>query len=454
MIHFTRALRWMGMAWGLSFGAAVGVHAQVTDPEIKKTQDGYCLLRNTPAYAAATQFVPQKGLGECLESGGVLPQPAEGIQPNGLQSYCRGVDCVDSLSKFKATYPIAPSGQPRPLPTVSSLSLKQRGLIHNANRIFDTNPTLAMLLVEKGEIIFERYHPQIGPKTPLLGYSMSKTLAALTVGRLHCAGLLPDLDRQAKSYDDRLAGSQYGEATVRQLLMMSSGAARGAAMKGGNPLHPPPNLPNARPGNPWYAGYADMRRQLHDYGAPQKKQDQSWVKAGEEFSYKNLDTQALSFVASGQGRPEFSASFANLFWPSVQAEQVAYWIHDQNGITHTPASFHATLRDWARIGLHIMDERRTPSADCYNRYVEKASTTQIPNQSKSFGNDYWIGRSFQGYGYQIWTDNTEDPRGTFYLNGYRGQRIAINAERQQMMVVFSVEESYMDKLYQLFASWK
>lgn len=97
MIHFTRALQWMGMAWGLSFGASVGVHAQVAGPEIKKTQDGYCLLRNTPAYAAATQFVPQKGLGECLESGGVLPQPVEGIQPNGLQSYCRGVDCVDSL---------------------------------------------------------------------------------------------------------------------------------------------------------------------------------------------------------------------------------------------------------------------------------------------------------------------------------------------------------------------
>jgi CubicO group peptidase (beta-lactamase class C family) len=449
-----RMMQVSGVAWVIGASMVVGAQAQSPGPEIKKTQDSYCLLRNTPAYAIATQFTPQKSLAECLQSGGVLPQPPEGIQPNGLQSYCRGVDCVDSLSKFKATYPIAPSGQPRPLPTVPSLSLKQRGLIHNANRIFDTNPTLAMLLVEKGEIIFERYHPQIGPKTPLLGYSMSKTLAALTVGRMHCAGLLPDLDRQAKSYDDRLSGTQYGEATVRQLLKMASGATRGAAIKGGNPLNPPPHLPHARPGSPWYAGYADMRKQLEDYGDSQKKPDHSAVAAGEEFSYKNLDTQALSFVAGGQGRPEFSVSFANLFWPSVQAEQVAYWIHDQNGITHTPASFHATLRDWARIGLHIMDERRTPSADCYNRYVEKASTTQIQNRSQSFGEDYWLGRSFQGYGYQIWTENTQDPRGTFYLNGFRGQRIAINAERQQMMVVFSVEESYMDKLYALFASWQ
>jgi CubicO group peptidase (beta-lactamase class C family) len=454
MLHFTRSMRFNGIAWGLCLFVAAGGYAQVPGSEIKKTLDGYCLLKDTPAYTLATQFVLQKNLGECLQSGGILPPPPEGVQPNGLQSYCRGVDCVDSLSKFKATYPIAPSGQPRPLPLVSGLSPKQRTLIHNANRIFDANPTLAMLLVEKGEIIFERYHPQIGSHTPLLGYSMSKTLTALTVGRLHCAGLLPDLDRQAKSYDERLAGTQYGEASVRQLLMMASGAARGAAIKGGNPLQPPAHLPYAFPGSPWYAGYADMRRQLHDYGAPQKKQDQSGVKAGEEFSYKNLDTQALSFVAGGQGRPEFSASFANLFWPSVQAEQMAYWIHDQNGITHTPASFHATLRDWARIGLHIMDERRTPTADCYNRFVEKASTTQISNQSKKFGDDHWIGRSFKGYGYQIWTENFEDPSGTFYLNGYRGQRIAINPERQQMMVVFSVEETYMDKLYQLFASWK
>ena len=61
---------------------------------------------------------------------------------------------------------------------------------------------------------------------------------------------------------------------------------------------------------------------------------------------------------------------------------------------------------------------------------------------------------FQGYGYQIWTENFEDPRGTFYLAGGRGQRIAINPERQQMMVVFSMEENYMGMLYQLFASWK
>ena len=74
---------------------------------------------------------------------------------------------------------------------------------------------------------------------------------------------------------------------------------------------------------------------------------------------------------------------------------MAYLIHDQKGITHTPGSFHATLRDWARIGLHIMDERRTPTGDCYNRFVEKASTTQIQNQSKSFGDDLWLGRSFQ-----------------------------------------------------------
>ena len=86
---------------------------------------------------------------------------------------------------------------------------------------------------------------------------MGKSLTALTVGRVHCSGLLPDLDRKAKSYDDRLAGTQYGEATVRQLLMMASGAARGSAKRGGSPLNPPAHLPNAFFGNPWYAGYAD-----------------------------------------------------------------------------------------------------------------------------------------------------------------------------------------------------
>ena len=261
---------------GICFSIAVSAHAQVPGPEIKKTQDGYCLLRNTPAYALATQFTPLPSLGDCLQSGGVLPQPPEGIQPYALPVYCRGVDCVDSLSKFQTVYPIQPSGRPRLLPLTTRFSFKQRGLIQNANRIFDTNPTLAILLVEKGEIIFERYRPEVGPKTPFLGYSMGKSLTALTVGRVHCSGLLPDLDRKAKSYDDRLAGTQYGEATVRQLLMMASGATRGSAKGGGSPLNPPAHLPNAFLGSPWYAGYADYQKQLHDYGAPQKKPDQSF----------------------------------------------------------------------------------------------------------------------------------------------------------------------------------
>ena len=51
-------MKFFYVSLGICFSIALGAQAQVPGPEIKKTQDGYCLLRNTQAYAAATQFTP------------------------------------------------------------------------------------------------------------------------------------------------------------------------------------------------------------------------------------------------------------------------------------------------------------------------------------------------------------------------------------------------------------
>lgn len=380
--------------------------------------------------------------------GYALDVPATGIQPHGLQRYCSGIDCVDSLAKFKNIYTIKKSNLPQVMPKRESLSWSDKAAVNKANSIFERNPAVAMLLIDNGEIIFERYNPKVNEKTPLLGYSMSKSLASINVGKALCSGLLYSINTQAKSISPSLDGLSFGEASIKELLMMSSGSIRGTLKDGGNPN-------NSRFGNPAFPNlYWDISNQLKTFGNYDRKKDGEFLKPGEEFNYKNLDTQALALFFKKDGAFSFQEFFEKNVWQSIGAENDGYWIHDKAGVVHTPSSFHATLKDWGRVALYLQNLlMANEKNDCFTNYVKEATSQKIKNRGNEVGEEYWSGRSFSGYGYQFWTNPIGDSPATFYMLGYRGQRIAVNPNKKHIMVVISSEENYMGELYDFFAKW-
>ena len=381
-----------------------------------------------------------------LAFGAQLTISPEDMQPSSMALVCDKIDCVNSLPKFRKLIEIQPSKSPVLLTKRTELGSIERSLINRANAIFDRNPAVAMILIDKGEIIYERYHPEINDKTPLLSYSMSKSLTSMVVGKAHCAGDLKNLDAKMKDVNPVLSGSAYGEASIKQILMMASGAIRGSAFSGGSPY-------KAGFGNPYDPViYSSTLNQLRKFKDNQPKSDGTFVKAGEEFSYKNLDTQSLAFLFPPNGERSFANIFEKEIWQAAGAENNGHWVHDKDGFIHTMSSFHATPRDWARVSLSILKTVTSSNVDCFTDYMKAATKTQIKNTGKTMPEDNWIGRSFKGYGYQFWTENDDDSE-AIYLNGANGQRIAISPKNQRIMLVFSYKESYMGELYKLFAGW-
>lgn len=377
-----------------------------------------------------------------------LEVPSTGIQPHGLQRYCTAVDCVDSLGKFKNIYTIEKSNTPQVIPRRENLSRSDQAVADRASAVFERNPAVAMLLIEHGEIIFERYDPRVNEKTPLLGYSMSKSLTSLNVGKAICSGLLGPIETQAKKINPALNGLSYGEATIKELLTMSSGSIRGTVKDGGNPG-------NAGLGNPAFEKlYWDIPHQLKAFGRYERNRDGELLKPGAEFNYKNLDTQTLALLFKTDGDTSFQKFFEKNVWQSIGAERDGYWIYDNNGIVHSPSSFHATLRDWGRVALYLQNVLvANQQDDCFTNYLKEATRQQIRNRGKEAGEEYWTGRAFAGYGYQFWTNPIGDSSDAFFMLGYRGQRIAVNPKTGHIMVVISSEENYMGALYDLFAKW-
>jgi CubicO group peptidase (beta-lactamase class C family) len=376
---------------------------------------------------------------------GIVITP-EDMQPSAMSNVCTKVDCVDALPKFRKLIEIQPSSKPRELNKRTVLGFLERNFVQRANAIFDANPALAMIFIDKDEIIHERYHPAINEKTPLLSYSMSKSLTSMVVGKAHCAGDISNLDAKMKDVNSVLDGTVYGEATIRQILMMASGGIRGSVTSGGSPY-------KAALGNPYdpYIYWSTLN-QLRKFKAHQQKPDGSLVKAGEEFSYKNLDTQSLIFLFPKDGERAFANIFEKEIWQAAGAENKGYWVHDKDGYIHTMSSFHATPRDWARVAMQILETVSSSRNDCYTNYLKAATSSQIENKSRNMPQENWIGRAFGGYGYQFWTQNESDSD-AIYLNGALGQRIAISPKKQRIMIIFSYQESYMGELYKLFSGW-
>lgn len=82
--------------------------------------------------------------------------------------------------------------------------------------------THAVAVAHGGRLVAERYAPGILPTTPLLGWSMTKTVTAVLVGRLVLQGRL-DPQRPARVPAWSEPGDPRGAITLEHLLRMQSG---------------------------------------------------------------------------------------------------------------------------------------------------------------------------------------------------------------------------------------
>ena len=376
------------------------------------------------------------------------PLPPDGAAPNGIQNFCTDANCIDSLWMYKRLYKTEPTSPVRAFVSAGELKLSERMLVSRANELFDSNSIIGMMLIEKNRVLFERYKSPIEASSALAGFSMSKSIASMTVGMALCAGEKITIDTKAADLSIDLSGTAQGEATIHQLLTMTSGGLRGTLSMGAWPET------GQQIGSTIYSGYKNIPKLVKDYGGRQVKTDKpsELVMPGEEFSYKNMDYIALSLALSADSPQGFNKYFSEYLAPSIGFEAPVYWVHDELGHSYTSTSFHAVMRDWARVAKFVTEAIGDQSNSCYSKFIKSATKTQVKNQSARYGPDFRSGSNFGGYGYGFWTENNAKPSAIYFV-GARGQRIAIDPSGQKIMVVFSIDEKSVYDIPRFFAQW-
>ncbi|MDP3690364.1 serine hydrolase [Bradyrhizobium sp.] len=270
-----------------------------------------------------------------------------------------------------------------------------------------------LLLIRNGEVLFERYQYDRTPAHRFVSHSMAKSIVSIAIGMALAEGKIASLDDMVAQYVPKLAGSFYGETSIRNVLRMSSGVAFSETYDGNDDLR---KFTLAR----HTQGSTAALRMFQTREAPQ----------GARFHYASSETVILTVLLREVTGTTLSGYLTGRLWQPMGAEGDATWVRTSDDTEVGAGAFNATLRDYGRLGVLLANDgavggRQIVPLD----YLLEA--TDWHRQPPAFA----PGRAtpFFGYGYQFWTFPGEKRR--FAMLGVYGQSIFVDPELKLVMVV-------------------
>jgi CubicO group peptidase (beta-lactamase class C family) len=269
--------------------------------------------------------------------------------------------------------------------------------------------TKAVVVVHDGKVIAERYAPGIGVDTPLLGFSMTKSVVNALIGILTQQGLVtPSMPAPIPEW--RGAHDPRREIEVEHLMRMTSGLDLDETNSGFDP---------------------SSRMFLADDTAGYAVNSTMIAPLGKRWAYSSPTTQILArIVRDAVGGPEQTLAFAwrELFNP-LGMRQVTLEF-DGAGTLQGSTYMLASARDWAKFGLlYLNDGMAGEKRILHPDWVDFCAAATLDT-------DYAAG---------FWTNRSEHPnakgrvragipRDAFFASGDLGQRIII-VPSQRLVVV-------------------
>jgi CubicO group peptidase (beta-lactamase class C family) len=267
--------------------------------------------------------------------------------------------------------------------------------------------TYAAIVVHQGAILAERYQGAlpsftaepiiVGPSTPLLSWSMAKTMLAILAGTLVTEGRL-ELDAPAPVPEWSEPGDPRAAITLRDLLEMRDGLDFAEEYDD--------------------AGRSDVIEMLFGEG----KEDMAHYAAsrplaaapGTRFNYSSGSSNIVSRIVGSAlgGESAMRAALEDrLFGPlSMGSADPAF---DAAGTFAASSFVHATAQDYARFGLMLA---QGGVAD--GRRIVSESWIDLLRRAVSFDED-------SGYWYSLHCWVVGDELGSFWCSGFEGQMISV-----------------------------
>ncbi len=277
--------------------------------------------------------------------------------------------------------------------------------------------TKAVAVVHKGELIAEQYAQGVSADTPLIGWSMTKSVTALLVGMLVKDGALDINDPAPVPIWSQSPDDPRAAITLDQLLRMSSGLEFEETYTAATDVT---RMLSVEPDAAAFAASKPLA------GPP----DTIW-------SYSSGTTNIISAIVRRsvgdtlQDAYEFSQT--RLFRPlHIRTATIEA---DRSGTFIGSSYMYASARDWARLGQFCLQggewEGETLLPEGWMEYLLTPTKTADANL---YGAQFWLNRDP--------SDTQQErlfpslPEDSYYMGGYQGQIVLVIPSEELVITRF------------------
>jgi CubicO group peptidase (beta-lactamase class C family) len=278
------------------------------------------------------------------------------------------------------------------------------------------NRVSGLLVLKNGKTAFERYELGNTETTQWMSMSVVKSMSSTLVGAAIKDGYIKSINDPITIYLPKLAGSAYEGVTVRNLLQMASGVKWDETYT--NPASDRRRMLEAQvEGKP--GAILELMSKLPRAGEP-----------GTIWNYNTGETQVVGELIRAAVKRPVAQYLSERIWSKFGMESDAtWWLESPNGQEISGSGLSATLRDYGRFGLFVMNggvaggEHIVPEG-----WFAEAGSSKVISGKKV------------GYGYMWWIpDVSANPvhEGAFIARGIFGQFIYLNPKENLVIAVWS-----------------
>lgn len=301
--------------------------------------------------------------------------------PQPLSAIRLGLAPASKTPTLMPWHTIDPASSPTVIPQGAAEAMPASVDFDGKNRTWqeflDDTYTNAFIVIRDGQITHEWYRTGFKPSSQLPSYSVAKTMTSIMIGQLIDQGKISESDTFVKYFPELKNGTAFDRVTIKSLLDMQGGVGVSD------------NYPTGPSG--WGVAIAQMyaTTDLHWFLKNNRKMTEE---PGTKAEYRSVDTQMLGMIIKKVTGQRVADYFSKNVWQPAGAEFQATWNVDRiGGQEKTFCCFNASARDYARIGLVILNGGKNGATQIIPAPWLKRMETPVVTLDHNWG-----------YGAQVW----------------------------------------------------
>ena len=272
-----------------------------------------------------------------------------------------------------------------------------------------------LMLLQDGRVRLELYRKGLDAESRYHIWSATKSFTSTLVGMALRDGVIQSLDDPIEQHAPQFEGTAYGEASIRHVMMMSSGI---------DYFH----FQGEPDRNDMYAAILQNGEDFDAWAGALGRR----VPAGTDFNYIATDTHVLSAALRGAyGKPFAEIVQEKLWEPGGFA--AAKWGLDHAGHAMGHCCLSLRLQDFANLGqLYLEDLVLNGAPTVGPDWIPAVERAQAPFQEPGVDAE---GNPRAGYSYQFWLPHDYDQE--FMAAGAFGQYLWVDRKRGFVVAQFA-----------------